>query len=117
MDRRLARLGQHDLRPLASSSSLRDMTERIDAGGIVCVMPLHWFSPPVYVATKKVGERYAVSNVERAAEFLLSWRGEGAGELWRQAVSECMAAIKGQTPAEEARSAFEAAAQECGQIL
>lgn len=91
--------------------------ERVADIGVVAGMPLHWFSPPVYVATAKAGERYAVTNVERAAEFLLSWRHEGVGEQWRNAVALCMAAIKGARPAAEARASFEAAASECGRLL
>jgi hypothetical protein len=80
-------------------------------------MPLHWFSPPVYVATEKVGERYCVTNAERAAEFLLKWKGKGTGPVWQQAVADCMAVIKDQAPIEQARGSFEAAARECGQNL
>jgi predicted carbohydrate-binding protein with CBM5 and CBM33 domain len=79
-------------------------------------MALHWFTSPVFVATDEGRDRYAVSNIERAAEFLLSWRGCGQGESWRAAVQACMAAIKNQISVEEARSAFEAAAVECGQL-
>ena len=79
-------------------------------------MALHWFSPPVYVTTDKIGRRYAVSNVERAAEFLLSWRDRGMGPEWKAAVQACMAAIKGEAGIEEARSAFEAAARECYEL-
>ncbi|PZO01047.1 MAG: DUF982 domain-containing protein [Hyphomicrobiales bacterium] len=79
-------------------------------------MALHWFTSPVFVATDEGRDRYAVSNVERAAEFLLSWRGNGQGECWREAVQACMAAIKNQIPIETARSAFEGAVVECGQV-
>jgi hypothetical protein len=80
-------------------------------------MALHWFSPPVYVTSTKVGERYAVSNVERAAEFLLSWRDQGMGPEWKTAVQACMAALKAEGDPVEARSAFEAAARECGKLF
>lgn len=79
-------------------------------------MALHWFSPPVYVTTDKIGRRYAVSNIERAAEFLLSWRDRGMGPDWKAAVQACMAAIKGEASIAEARSAFEAAARECDEL-
>ncbi len=77
-------------------------------------MPLHWFNPPIYVTDAKTGERYAVTNIERAAEFLLSWRDAAASEEWREAVQACMAAIKGQGGIEDARAAFAVAAQACG---
>ncbi|MGO4407920.1 DUF982 domain-containing protein [Bosea sp. RAF48] len=80
-------------------------------------MPLHWFTPPVYVESTRVGERYAVSSVERAAEFLLSWREQSGAETWRFAIATCMAAIKGEVPAVHARKAFEAAARECGKLV
>ncbi|HEV2554946.1 MAG TPA: DUF982 domain-containing protein [Bosea sp. (in: a-proteobacteria)] len=79
-------------------------------------MALHWFISPVYVAIDEGRDRYAVTNVERAAEFLLSWRHHGQGERWRLAVQASMAAIKNQIPVEDARSAFEAAVIECGQV-
>jgi len=80
-------------------------------------MPLHWFSSPVYVATPKAGERFAVFNVERAAEFLLSWKGHGGDQAWQSAVLSCMAAMKGQGSTADARSAFESAAQSSGMLL
>lgn len=80
-------------------------------------MALHWFSPPVYVTIAKVGERYAVFNVERAAEFLLSWRDQGMGPGWQFAVQACMATLKSEGGPEETRSAFEAAARECGKLF
>ena len=79
-------------------------------------MTLHWFAPPVFVATDEGRDRYAVTNIERAAEFLLSWRGCGQGESWRTAVQACMAAIKNQIPVAEAQAAFEAAALECDKL-
>lgn len=79
-------------------------------------MRLHWFTPPVYVATPKAGGRYAVSNVEKAAQYLLSWKDQVAVESWRIAVALCMAAIKDQIPAGEARVAFEDAARAAGML-
>lgn len=43
----------------------------------MALMPAHWFTSPAYVATPNVGDCFAVPNVERAAEFLLSWKGRG----------------------------------------
>lgn len=80
-------------------------------------MPLHWFNPPVYVALAKTGEPYAVSNVERAAEFLLGWKDQGGDQAWRSAVVSCMAAMRGQGSTADARSAFETAAQSSGMLL
>ncbi|MGF7055697.1 hypothetical protein GGC47_004910 [Bosea sp. OAE752] len=96
---------------------MRRVAERIHNADVLEFMPLHWFSPPVYVATSNPGERYAVSNVERAAEYLLSWRHSGAGESWREAVAVCMAALKGGASVADARSTFEAAARECGRLV
>ncbi len=79
-------------------------------------MPLHWFDPPIYVAASKGGARYAVMNVERAAEFLLSWRDQSQSESWRAAVQACMAAIKGAGAIADAREAFEMAAREGGRL-
>lgn len=80
-------------------------------------MPLHWFNPPVYVSTPRTGEPYAVSNVERAAEFLLGWKDQGGEQAWRQAVSACMAALRGTAPTGDARQAFEAAARSSGHLI
>ncbi len=79
-------------------------------------MPLHWFSPPVHVETDSLGRSYAVSNVEKAAEYLLQWRGDGASEPWRMAVVACMAAMKDEIPADQARDAFEAAARAANRL-
>jgi len=77
-------------------------------------MPLHWFTPPIYVHTERPGERYAVTNIERAAEFLLSWRESCPVEKWHNAVRACMAAIKGEGSVDDARQAFASAARACG---
>jgi hypothetical protein len=76
-------------------------------------LPLHWFIPPVVVETDKFGQSYAVSNVEKAGEYLLSWRDLGQGPEWRKALEVCLSAARGETPAHDARAAFEAAACEC----
>ncbi|MCU4178216.1 DUF982 domain-containing protein [Bosea sp. BH3] len=80
-------------------------------------MPLHWFTPPVYVETERPGERYAVTNIERAAEFLLLWRKHCPGDEWHRAVQACMAAIKGQGSVDEARETFGTAARACGRSV
>ncbi len=80
-------------------------------------MPLHWFDPPVYVETDKVGRSFAVSNVEKAAEMLLSWRDDSDRKEWRFAVAACMAALKDEVAAVEARDAFEAAARAARRLL
>jgi len=77
-------------------------------------MPLHWFNPPIYIADAAGDERYAVMNVERAAEFLMSWREHSQNETWRAAVQACMAAIKGGGAIADAREAFKIAATDCG---
>lgn len=80
-------------------------------------MPLHWFSPPVNIVTDKAGVSYAVTSVERAAEFLLGWRDRGEAPEWRLAIATCMAAIRGEVEVEQARAAFEAEAQAGGRLL
>jgi hypothetical protein len=94
----------------------RRIVEPIHRGCVSIAMTLHWFSPPIYVTTDKIGRRYAVTNIERAAEFLLSWRDRGMGPDWKAAVRACMAAIKDEAEIEAARSAFEAAARECDEL-
>lgn len=89
----------------------------IRAGQRIGFMPLHWFSPPVYVSAAKTGEPYAVSNVERAAAFLLDWKGHGGEQAWRLAVSTCMAALRDAAPAGDAKQTFEAAARSSGHLL
>lgn len=80
-------------------------------------MPLHWFTPPVYVQSTQVGDRYAVTSVERAAEFLLAWRERSDEEAWRSGIATCMASLRGEVPAADARKAFETAARECGKLV
>ena len=74
-------------------------------------MARHWFSPPVHIQTERVGSSFAVTNVERAAEYLLSWREHGDCPIWREAVATCMAAIQNRAPVEDARATFVAAAK------
>lgn len=80
-------------------------------------MPLHWFNPAVIIQADKPGTSYAVINVEKAGECLLAWKASGAGPKWVDAVRACMAAIKGDGTADDAREAFEEAAQECGRLI
>lgn len=80
-------------------------------------MPLHWFSPPVYVEDDKPGVSYAVTNVEKAGEYLLAWKALGASPSWQAAVRACMAAMKGEGTADDAREAFEEAAKECHKLI
>ena len=78
-------------------------------------MALHWFNPPVYVKTERIGIRFGVSHVQGAAEQLLKWNKRGP--KWQQAVEACMAAMENELPSQEARKAFEAAAKESGMLL
>ncbi|MER8884867.1 DUF982 domain-containing protein [Mesorhizobium sp. M0678] len=52
-----------------------------------------WFSPPVYVKTKRPGIRNGVSHVEGAAEELLAW--DTKGPRWTKAVQSCVDAFEG----------------------
>ncbi|MER9586825.1 DUF982 domain-containing protein [Mesorhizobium sp. M0276] len=56
-----------------------------------------------------------VNNVERAAEELLKWTKRGP--KWNYAVRICMACLADQMPTQEARKAFESAANEEGMFL
>lgn len=78
-------------------------------------MPRTWFSPPVCVETERPGVSYAVTSVERAAELLLEW--PERGPEWRRAVEACAAAMKGERPASDARSAFIDAARAADRLL
>ncbi|TPJ52700.1 DUF982 domain-containing protein [Mesorhizobium sp. B2-6-4] len=75
-------------------------------------MAPHWFSPPVPVSGKQAGMTYIISNVEAAAEHLLTWTKRGP--KWNQAVRTCMNALVDQATPHEAREAFLAAAKEAG---
>ncbi|WP_377840236.1 DUF982 domain-containing protein [Bosea sp. UC22_33] len=118
-ERLRARRSENAHRPQKVSDSLRFelQSERFCSLRRIGIMPLHWFSSPVYVATPKAGECFAVFNVERAAEFLLSWKGHGGDHAWQSAVLSCMAAMKGQGSTAAARSAFETAARSSGMLL
>lgn len=80
-------------------------------------MPLHWFSPPVVIQADRPGVSFAVTNVERAGEALLAWKALGPGPKWKEAVQACMASLNGSGTADDAREAFEKAAQECGRLI
>jgi len=79
-------------------------------------MPLHWFSQPIYIADATGAGRYAVMNVEKAAEFLMSWREHSQSDAWRAAVQACMAAMKDVGATTDAREAFKIAAGDCGKL-
>jgi hypothetical protein len=79
-------------------------------------MPIYWFSPAVKVETGIGGRGYAVTNVQRAADFLLSWKHLG-GPRWKIAARACTRCLKGEIPADEVRDPFEEAAREVGKLL
>ncbi|WP_352917934.1 DUF982 domain-containing protein [Mesorhizobium sp. M0960] len=74
-----------------------------------------WFSPPVYVKTKRPGIRNGVSHLKGAAEELMAWDTKGpevdqGGPILRRRV-------RGQDVPHEVREAFEAAAREANVYL
>ncbi|MBZ9799592.1 DUF982 domain-containing protein [Mesorhizobium sp. ES1-4] len=73
-----------------------------------------WFSSPVPVKTKQIGVTRMVSNVDAAAEELLTWGNHGP--KWRAAVDACIAAAEGTGTIENARKAFLAAAKANGML-
>ncbi|MBZ9701580.1 MULTISPECIES: DUF982 domain-containing protein [unclassified Mesorhizobium] len=77
-------------------------------------MALHWFTPPVPVRGEQTDMTYIVSNVEAAAEHLLTWTKRGP--KWNQAVRTCMNALVDQATPEEARRCFRLAAIEAGRL-
>lgn len=79
-------------------------------------MPMYWFTPAVKVETGIRGRGYAVTNVQRAAELLLSWR-HVAGPKWKIAVRICTRCLDGEIPANEVREPFRDAAREAGKLL
>ncbi|MER8459676.1 DUF982 domain-containing protein [Mesorhizobium sp. M0915] len=54
-----------------------------------------WFSPPIYVKTKRPGIRHGVSHVEGAAEELMAW--DTKGPRWTKAVQSCVDALEGKS--------------------
>ncbi|MER9561008.1 DUF982 domain-containing protein [Mesorhizobium sp. M0571] len=78
-------------------------------------MATHWFYPPVYVRTDRLGVTHRCNNVEGAAEELLKWT--KMGPKWRKAVQVCIDAVADRATPEEARKAFEAAAKEEGVLF
>ncbi len=80
-------------------------------------MPLHSFNPPVVVQADRPGVGSSITDVERAAEFLLAWKALGAGPKWQDAVRACKGAISGAGTVEDARAAFEEAARECDRLI
>ncbi|TIL42223.1 DUF982 domain-containing protein [Mesorhizobium sp.] len=74
-----------------------------------------WFSPPVYLKTKRPGIRHGVSHVEGAAEELIAW--DTKGPMWTKAVQSCVDAFEGRVSPQEVREAFEAAAKEAEMYL
>ncbi|MER9203447.1 DUF982 domain-containing protein [Mesorhizobium sp. M0933] len=74
-----------------------------------------WFSPPVYVKTKRPGIRNGVGHVEGAAEELMGW--DTKGPRWTKAVQSCVDAFEGRVSPHKVREAFEAAAKEANVYL
>ncbi|MER8394064.1 DUF982 domain-containing protein [Mesorhizobium sp. M1340] len=74
-----------------------------------------WFYPPVPVRGDRPSIRYNVNNATAAGEQLLKWTKRGP--MWNKAVRVCVAVLAGELPAEDARTAFEAAAEEEGKLL
>ncbi|WP_181832493.1 DUF982 domain-containing protein [Bosea caraganae] len=77
---------------------------------------MFWFSPAVKVETGTASRGYAVTNVQRAADFLLSWKHLG-GPKWKLAAQACIRCLQGEIPPEDVRAPFEDAAREAGKLV
>ncbi|WP_404927171.1 DUF982 domain-containing protein [Mesorhizobium sp. ORM16] len=77
-------------------------------------MALHWFSPPVYVRSDKVGITTGISHVEGAAQELIKWRKRGP--KWKTAVQLCVDCFADRASPQDVRKAFEEAAKEEGML-
>ncbi|RUX61710.1 DUF982 domain-containing protein [Mesorhizobium sp. M7A.F.Ca.CA.002.09.1.1] len=77
-------------------------------------MALHWFNPPVYVRSDRVGITAGISHVEGAAEELMKWPRKGP--KWNKAVQVCIDAFEDRASPEDVRQAFEEAAEEEGML-
>ena len=72
-----------------------------------------WWRKPVVVETRKVGQRVAISSVERASEYLLhEWPTVEDGPAFNACKEALIRAYDGEVDAEVARDAFIAALQE-----
>jgi hypothetical protein len=66
-----------------------------------------WWGKPVTVETQKVGQRLAITSVDRAAEFMLEeWPSDVNGHAFSIAKSTLLDALEGKASADEARAAF-----------
>ena len=79
------------------------------------------FSPPVRVVLSKAGNvTHAVTSAERAAQILLNeWPAQPGNKhpVARKAVLKALEAARDAKAAQEARTAFEAAAEEAGILM
>ncbi|MDL2408030.1 DUF982 domain-containing protein [Rhizobium calliandrae] len=73
----------------------------------------HWWSKSVIVETRQSGARLVISNVERAADYMLNgWPRFEDGKAFQAGKKALLAAHDGRMNAEEARMAFIAALDE-----
>ncbi|TWB61670.1 uncharacterized protein DUF982 [Rhizobium sp. ERR 922] len=78
-------------------------------------MPQNWWGKPVTVETQKVGQRLAITSVERAAEFMLQeWPSSARGKAFNRAQGALLEALEGTRSADKAKTAFIAALREGG---
>jgi len=71
-----------------------------------------WFSPAVQVKEIASGHTYNVKAVEICVEQMETW--PKRGPRWRKAYKVCFDALEGMATPDDARKAFEAAAEEAG---
>ncbi|AZO28525.1 MULTISPECIES: DUF982 domain-containing protein [Mesorhizobium] len=74
------------------------------------------FSSPVYVRTDRLGLRYGVDHVQKAAEQLRKWSKRGPS--WHKAMILCQSALEGDPiDPQIIRKAFRAAAKEADMLF
>lgn len=72
-----------------------------------------WWSKPVTVETRKVGQRLSIGSIERATEYLLQeWPTVEEGQAFTTAKKALLDAYDGKIEAEKAREAVLAALKE-----
>ncbi|MGY5809871.1 DUF982 domain-containing protein [Rhizobium sp. LEGMi198b] len=78
-------------------------------------MTLEWWTLPVTIEPRRVGQYLTINSADKAAEYMLEeWPGNQAGKFFDQAQQALIDAHDGKISADEARRAFLAAAEEAG---
>lgn len=78
-------------------------------------MTLQWWTLPVTIETRRIGQYLTIDSAEKAAEYMLEeWPGNQTGKFFNQARQALIDAHDRKISADEARRAFLAAAEEAG---